>query len=95
VQIITIQSPEVEKQRLSFEIHNYEVEKAVSLQHKEEDNAERLRLDDKADADRIRLEQERHLQQVQFEWHRAQAAAADNIQQQAQFIELQRVQANA
>jgi len=54
-----------------------------------------LRQEEKAEAERTRLAEQRHLQQMQFEWHKTQAAAV-STRQQAQFesqLEWQRAQA--
>ena len=93
--------PEIEKQRLAFEMQKCEEEKAerLRLEAKADEErfrqeakaeakaeAERMRLKEKAEAERIRLEH-------QFEWQRAQAAE-ESGRQQAQF-EWQRAQAVA
>ena len=54
--------PEIEKQRLAFEIQKYEEEKSerLRLETKAEvkAEAERMRLEEKAEAERIRLERQ-------------------------------------
>ena len=62
--------PELEKQRLHFEMQKYEEEKA-----------ERLRLEAKSDAN---AERERLLREQEFSWQRSQAATA-SAWQKAQF----------
>jgi hypothetical protein len=78
--------PEIEKQRLAFEMQKYEEDKAERLRLEAKADAERLRLEAKAEekeeAERVRLEAECIRLQQQFEWQRAQAIAEKTTQEE-------------
>ena len=86
--------PELEKQRLQFEMRKYDEDKAERL--RQEEKAERLRQEEKVEAERLRQEEKaeslrqeekaERLRQLEYcEWQKTQAVEAKKLQDE-QFI---------